>query len=159
MELPLDYVSIFDGMVLLQKVSKHCYTFGEITDYFLMKMLSTTQKIVFVTEKNLESLTKALERKGRSVSATIRYKVKRREEKRPNQYAKFLRNPGNRMSLVKFLLNDWKFNIDGSQIFENNGTIQMDELCEISSDQEAIHFSLCKILCIAWHIIHLYSYS
>ena len=56
----------------------------------------------------LESSTKALERKEGSVFRAIRYKVKRREQKRPNQYAKFLRNPGNKMPLVKFLLNDWK---------------------------------------------------
>ena len=96
----------------------------------------------FVTDRYLESSTKALERKDRSVSGTIRYEVKRREEKRPNQYAKYLRNPGNKMSLVKFLLNDWKkkqansfhekyiyatFDNKGFPIFENNGTIQMDE--------------------------------
>ena len=46
-ELLLDCLSIFDGMVLLQNVPKHCPTFGEISDYLLMKMLLTTQKLVF----------------------------------------------------------------------------------------------------------------
>ena len=57
-----------------------------------------------------ESSTKALKRKERSVSGAIHYEVKRREQKRPNQYAKLLRNSENKMSLVKFLLNDWKKN-------------------------------------------------
>ena len=61
-ELPLDCISIFDGMVLLQKVPKHCSTFGEISDYFLMKILSATREIVFfVIDRYLESSTKALE--------------------------------------------------------------------------------------------------
>ena len=47
-ELPLDCISIFAGMVILQKVLKHCSTFGEISDYLLIKILSTTQKIVFL---------------------------------------------------------------------------------------------------------------
>ena len=46
-ELSLDCISIFDGMVLLQKVQKDCSTFAEICDYLLMKMLSTTPKKIF----------------------------------------------------------------------------------------------------------------
>ena len=79
-ELPLDCISIFDGMVLLQKVPKHYSIFVEISDYLLMKILSATLKIVFfVTDRYLESSTKALERKERSVSGKIPYEVKRRE--------------------------------------------------------------------------------
>ena len=139
-------------MVLWQKISQHCSTFGEISDYLLMEILSIKQKIVFfVTSKYLKSLTKTLERKERSVSGTIRCEVKRRKQKRPNQYIKFFQNPGNNRSLVKTLLNDWKkkqgdsfqgkeihatFDNKGFHIFENNGTIQMEELRNISSDQE-----------------------
>ena len=36
-ELPLNYISIFDGMVLWQKVPKHCSTFGEISITFERK--------------------------------------------------------------------------------------------------------------------------
>ena len=57
-----------------------------------------------MNNRYLENSTKALERKGRSVLGTIRYEIKSREQKRPNQYAKFLRNPGNRMSLVHFFI-------------------------------------------------------
>ena len=85
-ELSLECISIFDGMALLRKVLKYCSAFGEISDYLLMKVLSTTQKIVFfVTDRYLESSAKALGRKERSVSGIIRYEVKRREQKRPNQ--------------------------------------------------------------------------
>ena len=135
-------------MILLQKFPKHCSTSGEISDYILMKILSTMQKIVFfVTDRYLESSTKALKRKE-SFSGAIRNKVKRREQKRPNQFAKFLRNPGIKMSLVKFLLNDWKkkqansfqgkqiyakCDNKGFHIFENNGIIQIDEFHDISS--------------------------
>ena len=64
-------------MVLWQKISQHCSTFGEISDYLLMEILSIKQKIVFfVTSKYLKSLTKTLERKERSVSGTIRCEVK-----------------------------------------------------------------------------------
>ena len=51
-ELPLDCISIFDGMVLLQKVLKHCSIFGEISDHLLMKILSATQKVVFLTMRD-----------------------------------------------------------------------------------------------------------
>ena len=61
----------------------------------------------FAIDRYLESSTKALERKERSVSETIRYEVKRQEQKRPNQYLEFLQSTGNKMSLLKFLLNDW----------------------------------------------------
>ena len=135
-------------MILLQKFPKHCSTSGEISDYILMKILSTMQKIVFfVTDRYLESSTKTLKRKE-SFSGAIRNKVKRREQKRPNQFVKFLRNPGIKMSLVKFLLNDWKkkqansfqgkqiyakCDNKGFHIFENNGIIQIDEFHDISS--------------------------
>ena len=52
-ELPLACISIFDGMVLLQKVPKHCSIFGEICDYLLMKILSATRKIVFLSLINI----------------------------------------------------------------------------------------------------------
>ena len=75
----MDCISLFDGMALLQKVPKHCVTFGEISDYLLMKVLSTTPKIVFfVIDRYAESSTKALERNEISVSGTIPYEVKRR---------------------------------------------------------------------------------
>lgn len=45
-ELPLDCVSIFDGMVLFLNIPKHCSTFGEISNYFLMKILSSILKIL-----------------------------------------------------------------------------------------------------------------
>ena len=48
-----------DGIVLLQKVPKHSPTFGEISDYLLMKMLLTTQKLVFfVTDRYLEAVVR-----------------------------------------------------------------------------------------------------
>ena len=97
-EMLLDCISIFDGMVLLQKDLKHYSTFGEISDYLLMKILSTTQKIAFfITDRYLKSSA----RKERNIPGSIRYEVKRRERKMPSQYEKFLRNLGNKMSLVK----------------------------------------------------------
>ena len=45
--LLLSCISIFDGVVLVQNIPKHCSTFGEISDYLLMKMLSATQKMCF----------------------------------------------------------------------------------------------------------------
>ena len=120
------------------------------------------QKIVFFAiDRYLESSTKALERKERSVSETIRYEVKRQEQKRPNQYLEFLRSTENKMSLLKFLLNDWikkqvnnfqgkeiyvTFDNKGFHIFENDGSIQVDELHDLSSEKEEANTKM--FLCI-----------
>ena len=85
--------------------------------------------------------------KIKKLSGTIRNKVKRREQKSPNQYAKLLRILRNKMSLVKLSLNDWKkkqansfqgkeiyatFDNKCFHIFENNGKLQIDELRDMS---------------------------
>ena len=150
--LPVDCALIFDGMVLLHKVPKHCSTFGEISDFLLFKLLSSTSKIVFfVTDRYLENSTKSLERKGRNTSGTIRYEVRRREQAKPKQYDKFLRNPENKLSLIRFLLDDWKkkpptilqgkeiyatLDDKGYHIFEKNGIVIMEDSPDISSEQE-----------------------
>ena len=131
-----------------------------------MKILSTMQKIVFFAiDRYLESSTKALERKDRSVSETIRYEVKRQEQKRPNQYLEFLQSTENKMSLLKFLLSDWIkkqvnnfqgkeiyviFDNKGFHIFENDGSIQVDELHDLSSEKEEANTKmfLCAKYCV-----------
>ena len=80
-ELPLDRILIFYGMVLLQKVPKHCSTFSEISDFNENNINNE-----FFVSLIFKSSLKALERKERSISGTMRYEVKRGEQKRPNQH-------------------------------------------------------------------------
>ena len=67
-------------------------SFGEISDYLLHKLLSSTHKIVFfVTDRYVENSTKSLERQERSSTGTIHYEV-RRDQTKQNQFDKFLRS-------------------------------------------------------------------
>ena len=53
----------------------------------------------------------------------MRYEGKIWEQKRPNQYDKFLWNSGNKISLEKYLLNDWnKKQVSTFQGKENDTT-------------------------------------
>ena len=66
--LPDDCTSIFYGMVLLQRLPKHLSTFGEISDYLLHKLLSSTHKVVFFfTDRYVENSTKSMERQKKAL--------------------------------------------------------------------------------------------
>ena len=105
----------------------------------------------------------------------MRYEGKIWEQKRPNQYDKFLGNSGNKISLEKYLLNDWNkkqvstfqgkendttFDNNGFHIFEKNSIIQMQELYGISSDLEDTDKKMflcakyCATLGASWVFIH-----
>ena len=51
-----------------------------------------------------------MERERRSNVGTLRVKVLRRNQERPKQFIKFLRNSENKLDLVRFLLKDWSIN-------------------------------------------------
>ena len=62
-----------DGMVLLQKLPKILKTFGDISDYLLMKLLDGSTRVAFfVTDYYLEDSIKSMERDSRSAYGTIR---------------------------------------------------------------------------------------
>ena len=60
-------------MVLRQKVPTHCSTFGKISDYLLMKILSTKQKYAkfFQNPENKMSLVKTLLNVWKKKKATV----------------------------------------------------------------------------------------
>ena len=85
-----------DGMVLLQKLPKILKTFGDISDYLLMKLLDGSTRVAFfVTDYYLEDSIKSIERDSRSAYGTIRMKVMRRQQVIPKQWKKFLQNSEN----------------------------------------------------------------
>ena len=83
-------------MVLLQKLPKILKTFGDISDYLLMKLLDGSTRVAFfVTDYYLEDSIKSIERDSRSAYGTIRMKVMRRQQVIQKQWKKFLQNSEN----------------------------------------------------------------
>ncbi|MEM7298197.1 MAG: hypothetical protein AAF391_08030, partial [Bacteroidota bacterium] len=110
---PENIPPIFDGMVLFQKLPPTLSTFGEVADYLLGKVLSTSCRIsFFVTDYYLPFSLKSLERKRRSTIGSLRIKILNRNQQRPKSWGKYLQHPDNKVELVRFLLDDWSQNED-----------------------------------------------
>ena len=95
-------------MVLFQQLaSLQLTSFGDVAEFLFKKVLK--KKIVyFVTDQYNQGSIKSLERERRAASeGTMRVRIEEREQKRPKQWKKYLRNDDNKLELVKFLLNDW----------------------------------------------------
>ena len=113
--IPKNYPQIFDGMVLLQKLSKILKTFGDISDYILKKLLhGSTRVAFFLTDYYLEDFIKSMERDSWSAYGTIRMKVMRRQRVITKQWKKFLWNSENKLDLIDFLWHDWSTNLKHS---------------------------------------------
>ena len=108
---PLDVPSIYDGMVLLQKLPPHLTTFDAISDYLFSKVISGTSTAnFFVSDCYRDDSIKSLERLRRSKIGTIRVQALRRDQKKPVQFKKFLQNSKNKTDLIKFIAKDWSTN-------------------------------------------------
>ena len=104
---PLDVPSIYDGMVLLQKLPPHLTTFGAISDYLFSKVISGTSTAnFFVSDYYRDDFIKPLERLRRSKIGTIRVQALRRDQKKPGQFKKFLQNSKSKTDLIKFIVKD-----------------------------------------------------
>ena len=107
----LDVPSIYNGMVLLQKLPPHLTTFGAVSDYLFSKVISGTSTTnFFVSDYYRDDSIKSLERIGRSKIGTIRVQTLRRDQKKPVQFKKFLQNSQNKTNIIKFIANDWSSN-------------------------------------------------
>ena len=129
-------------MVLLQQLEKvKLETFGDISE-FLLKRILNTAIVYFVTDQYKATSIKALERKRRGVSTgSIRYRIERRDQRRPKQWAKYLRDPLNKGELTEFLLADWssqrfKHLVSGHVLFVNVHS----KFWKISSNNEEVHY-------------------
>ena len=152
--VPENYLQIFDGMVLVQKLPKILKTFGDISDYILKKLLhESTRATFFVTDNYLEDSIKSMERDSRSAYGTIRMKVMKRQQVIPKQWKKSLRNSENKLDLIDFLWHDWWTNLkhshqlDGKELYMTirdevhcissvHGLITCNQVQELSSKQE-----------------------
>ena len=107
----LDVPSIYDGMVLLQKLPPHLTAFGAVSDYLFSKVISGTSTTnFFVSDYYRDDSIKSLERIGRSKIGTIRVQALRRDQKKPVQFKKFLQNSQNKTNIIKFIAKDWLSN-------------------------------------------------
>ena len=103
--------NIFDGMVLLQKLPPSLLTFGDVSDYILKKLLKCACRVsFFVTDHYLPHSIKSIERERRSEIGLLRVVPSRRDQHKPKQFDKFLREASNQIDLIKFLVHDWSTN-------------------------------------------------
>ena len=95
-------------MVILQQLaSMQLSSFGDVAKLVFKRVL--TKKVVyFVTDKKKSRPIKSLEREKRKASdGTMRDWIKKKEQKRPKHWKKYLKNVQNKLELVKFLLENW----------------------------------------------------
>ena len=108
---PLDVTSIYNGIVLLQKLPLHLTTFGAVSDYLFSKVISGTSTTnFFVSDYYRDDSIKSLERLRRLNIGTIRVQALQRDWKKPVQFKKFLQNSQNKIDLIKFIVKDWSSN-------------------------------------------------
>ena len=100
---------IVDGMVILQQMEKvSLSSFGNVSEYLLRKIMSDQSKTVyFVTDQYTDGSIKSYERARRSLAGSMRYRVERRDQLRPKQWSKFLKDSNNKTELIHFFLKDW----------------------------------------------------
>ena len=146
-------VDIFDGMVLLQQMTKiQLPTFGSLSDYLKKRITRTSSVVYFVTDQYLEGSVNSFEREKRMSTGNLRFRIERREQSRTKQWAKYLRNPDNETELVSFLLNDWAHsrNADllmGKTLYVNSGSCFYKLFCR----RNEVHITnLLSLICFYW---------
>lgn len=108
-------MQIFDGMVILQQMTKIALpTFGDISEYLIKRILKSSSVAYFVTDQYLPGSVKSFEREQRMSAGSIRIRIERRDQKRTKQWGKYLQCPKNKTELIRFLLKDWS---DGNRFF------------------------------------------
>ena len=151
---PSNTPPIFDGMVLLQKLPPTLKTFGEVSDYLLKQIVNNSSRIsFFVTDHYLPNSIKSMEREHRSGIGLLRIRALRRDQAKPKQFDKYLRDSENKIDLIKFLLHDWSTNtlhcptLDNKELYitieentycitSNRGVLRISEVSDLQSHQE-----------------------
>ena len=152
--LPENIIRVFDAMVLIQQLPKVVKTFRDVSDHILNRITKNTSRCVFLVSDQYDpALFKSLERKARSCSGQIRTIPRRREQKVPVNFKKFLDNSENKLEFMDFFVSDWSSTLhcaecrgdkkifvtvrnDGYKIFCRNNIPSCVEAPEINSDQE-----------------------
>ena len=111
--LPLDTVAtgatwIIDGMALLQSMKNVPATFKEIANTVLKAlMIRNARRIDFVTDRYPDISIKNTERNRRTVEGLLLVKITGGNQRRPQQWKKFLAHGKNKSTLIEFLLEEW----------------------------------------------------
>ena len=96
-------------MVLFNNMGKiDAETFGEAPEYLLKKIMKSSSTVYFVTDQYVVVSIKSFQRTCCvNQSGTIRVGIDRRDQLRPKQWSKYLRDVDNKEEIVAFLLRDW----------------------------------------------------
>ena len=91
-------------MVLFNKMRKiDAETFGEVSEYLLKKRMKSSSTVYFVTDQYVVSSIKSFERAFRAPqSGTIRVRIDRKDQFRPKQWSKYLRDADNKENWLHF---------------------------------------------------------
>ena len=101
--IPINKPKIYDEIVLFQKLPATLSTFGDSLDFLINKIVKNSCGVYFfVTDYYLPNSIKSLKRKSRSMIYLLLNKVSRRDQKRPQQFDKFLQLSENKTDLVRF---------------------------------------------------------
>ena len=141
-------------MVLLQQLaSVPLATFGDVAEFILIKIMQH-QNVYFVTDQYTPGSIKTYERERRKESGSIRISIERRDQLRPKQWSKFLKDGENKKNLIKFLFHEWSSNhekyvkyLKSRSLFVNHGEqfhkltvkkgiIHCQEVTKLATDQE-----------------------
>ena len=111
--LPLDTVAtgatwIVDGMALLRSMKNVPATFKEIAKTVLKPlMIRYAKQIDFVTDRYPDISIKNTERNRRTAEGSLLVKITGGNQRRPQQWKKFLGHGKNKSTLIEFLLEEW----------------------------------------------------
>ncbi|XP_065652108.1 uncharacterized protein LOC136079746 [Hydra vulgaris] len=171
LQVPLSAAHVFDGMAILQQLANiKLKTFGDISE-FILNLILKGSTIYFVTDQYQHGLIKSFERARRSQSASLNFKVQRREQAKPKQWQKYLQDATNKTELISFLLKDWShterfaLQLTGNVLFVNlqsrfykltcevGGQVSNEEVVSLHTTQEQADtkaFLCSKQSCIYW---------
>ena len=154
-DIPSDSAWIFDGMAIIQAVTKVPTTFGDLASSILHTVLNvakTSKRIDFVCDSYPDLSIKNLERDKRASYGQVITKVTRPSQSCTRQWKKFLSVGENKAVLVDFLVQEWSkqdhlSKLSGKELFVSHGNhchkifveneiVLSEEFPDLSSNQE-----------------------
>ena len=133
--LPLDTVAtgatwIIDGMALLQSMKNVPATFKEIANTVLKAlMIRDARRIYFVTDRYPDISIKNTERNRTTAEGSLLVKITGGNQRRPQQWKKFLVQGKNKSALIEFLLEEWSKDTYAEAIAHRELYVAVDDDC------------------------------
>lgn len=128
-------VTIFDGMAVLQSISKPPLTFAVLAKEIFTRVTgpfsTSCARVDFVCDTYPDVNIKFAEHASRSTRGVLRMTITRGDQKCPIQWKSFLGDSSNKVSLVQFLHREWSSDQFVPQLLNRQVSITVGTDCHV----------------------------